>query len=142
MPYGPYGRSAAVNTEPRDIISALEKSEGFSSFLQALDRAELTERLRGEGPYTVLAPSNAAFDALPDGLLEELLEDAKRLKAVLEYHIAEGRLTAADLLVAGEVGTISGHEREIDDLHVRRPDVKAGNGVIHEVDEIVAPPLF
>lgn len=140
--YWPHDRAAVIETGPPDIIATLEESGEFSSFLQTLDRARLTALLRGKGPFTVLAPSDDAFDALPDGVLETLIEDGERLKAVLEFCIVEGSLTAADLLVAGEVETISGHEREIDDLHVRHPDVHAGNGVIHVVDEIVAPPLF
>lgn len=141
-PYRTYGRAPAIESGPPDIIATLEESEEFSTLLQTLDRAQLTELLRGEGPYTILAPSNAAFDALPDGLLEKLLDDVDQLKTVLEYHIAKGRLTAADLLVAGELGTLEGHTVEIDDLSVQRADLKAGNGIIHVVDKLMAPPLF
>jgi uncharacterized surface protein with fasciclin (FAS1) repeats len=120
----------------------MSASTELSTLIRALEVAELDERLRGDGPFTVLAPTNAAFDALPDGVLEQLLADGGRLRRVLEHHIVEGRLMAADLLVAGEVQPLTGHEIEIDDLSVQRADVKARNGVVHLVDELLVPRMF
>lgn len=117
----------------------------------AVEAAGLAGTLAGEGPFTVFAPSEEAFAALPDGTLETLLDPANRdtLVNILTYHVAQGRASAADALAAGSVQTIEGGElsvalREgrlrIGDATVLTNDLSASNGVVHVIDTVLLPP--
>jgi uncharacterized surface protein with fasciclin (FAS1) repeats len=95
--------------------------------------------LRGDGPFTVFAPSDAAFDNLPDGTLEALLADREKLVAVLSFHVVPERLTAADLLQQREFTTVQGQRLSLDKLSVASADIKASNGMIHVINEVLIP---
>ncbi|MGI9644169.1 MAG: fasciclin domain-containing protein [Ilumatobacteraceae bacterium] len=121
----------------------------FTTLVAAVEAAGLVETLQGEGPFTVFAPTNEAFAALPDGLLEALLlpENQEALQQILTYHVVSGKVLSTDL-ASGEVATVQGEEVTIvvDDgvtvegANVVIADIEAGNGVVHVIDAVIVPP--
>ena len=106
------------------------------------------ETLSSPGSFTVFAPTNAAFDALPDGTLDALLEDIPTLTGILTYHVVGEKLTAADVVVSTEVSTLEGTAAEVmvtDDgvtiagATIIATDIPAANGVIHVIDAVMIP---
>lgn len=129
-----------------EIVSGVEE---FSTLEAALEAAELTEALAGEGPFTVFAPPNAAFEALPEGVLDALLlpENQDLLADVLTYHVVAGEVLSSDLS-PGMVETLSGEDVSvtvgdgtamIGDANIVSVDVPATNGVIHVIDAVLVP---
>jgi transforming growth factor-beta-induced protein len=134
----------------QSIVDIALSDENFSTLVTALQAAGLVEALQGEGPFTVFAPTNEAFEALPEGALDALIADPEALTDVLLYHVAEGEAMAADVLeldgqkVETLLGqyldiTIDGDAVLVDNAQVIVPDVKASNGVIHVVDTVLLP---
>jgi transforming growth factor-beta-induced protein len=132
------------------IVDIALADENFSTLVTALEAAGLVEALQGDGPFTVFAPTNAAFEALPEGALEGLLADQEALSDVLLYHVAEGKAMAADVieLDGKKVETLLGQYLDIaidgetvlvDESQVIAADVKASNGVIHVIDSVLIP---
>lgn len=132
------------------IVDVAAASDTFRTLVSALNEAELTEVLQGEGPYTVFAPTDEAFAALPQGTVEELLkpENRETLVKILSYHIVPGSLTS-DQLTTGDVATVEGspvtvtvenNTVTVDDATVIQPDIPASNGVIHAIDRVILPP--
>ena len=132
------------------IVDIALADENFSTLVTALTEAELVEALQGEGPFTVFAPTNDAFAALPEGALDELLADKDALTDVLLYHVAEGTAMAADVLELDgqKVETLLGQYLDImidgenvmvDEAMVTVTDIKASNGVIHVIDAVLLP---
>lgn len=128
------------------IVSVAEQAGSFETLLTALQAAGLAETLKGEGPFTVFAPTDDAFAALPDGALDGLLADPQALTRVLTYHVVPGRITAAEIadvpLTTLEGGTLAievGDGVRVDEATVVSADVKAGNGVIHVIDTVLMP---
>jgi uncharacterized surface protein with fasciclin (FAS1) repeats len=130
-----------------DIVAAAASKSELSTLVTAIKAAELVTALQGQGPFTVFAPTNAAFKKLPEGQLEELLKPANRekLAAILKGHVIKGRVKAADVK-AGEVKTLDGKEVEIavqngkvsyGNATVIATDIITANGVIHEIDTVV-----
>jgi len=116
----------------------------------ALTAAGLIETLKGEGPFTVFAPTDAAFAKLPAGTVEDLLkpENKEKLKAVLLYHVVAGKVSASDVMKIKTAKTVGGEEVaikvvdgkvKINDATVTSADVKTSNGVIHIVDTVLLP---
>ena len=126
-------------SEP-DIIETAAV-EDFDILIKAVVAADLYDTLRGDGPFTVFAPTDEAFSKLPDGMLDELLADKDMLAAVLSYHVLQGRLTAADLLKQREFKTVQGQTLTIDDLEVVSADIDTANGIIHVIDSVLMPNL-
>ena len=93
------------------IVEIASNDERFSTLVTALGAADLVDTLNGEGPFTVFAPTNDAFAALPEGALEGLLADTAALTEVLLYHVASGRLMASDVVTLSEAETVSGKDR-------------------------------
>jgi uncharacterized surface protein with fasciclin (FAS1) repeats len=131
-----------------DIVDTAVAAGGFETLVAAVEAAGLVDTLKGEGPFTVFAPTDAAFAALPEGTVENLLlpENRDQLVAVLTYHVVPGRVTSAD--IAGQelsVATVNGAEVMIDatdgvtvgGASVTTPDIAATNGVIHVVDAVI-----
>jgi uncharacterized surface protein with fasciclin (FAS1) repeats len=129
-----------------EIVSGVEE---FSTLEAALEAAELTEALMGDGPFTVFAPGDEAFDALPDGILDVLLmpENQDLLVDILTYHVVPGAVTSGDL-ETGLVETLEGTELPVvieedmvtvGDIPVIAVDIPATNGVIHIIDGVLAP---
>ena len=135
-----------------DIVDTAVSAGSFNTLVAAVKAADLVETLKGEGPYTVFAPTDAAFAKLPKGTLESLLkpENKSKLKAVLTYHVIPGKVSSND--IAGkrlDVATVQGAKAKvdatngvmIDDARVVKADVMATNGVIHVIDKVILPPM-
>jgi uncharacterized surface protein with fasciclin (FAS1) repeats len=130
------------------IVEIAASNESFTTLTAALEAAGLLETLSGEGPFTVFAPTNEAFAALPEGTLEALLEpeNQQALIDLLTYHVVAGEVMSTDL-VAGEVATVQGSPITIDlsngvmvdDANVVMADIPASNGVIHAIDKVIMP---
>jgi len=129
-----------------EIVSSVDE---FSTLEAALEAAELTEALMGDGPFTVFAPPNEAFDALPDGILDVLLlpENQDILTDILTYHVVPGAVNSGDL-VTGPVETLEGTDLPVvvgddmvtvGDIPVVATDIPATNGVVHVIDGVLAP---
>ncbi|MBE9079699.1 fasciclin domain-containing protein [Romeria aff. gracilis LEGE 07310] len=142
---------AAPETADLTISELVSSSQSFEILTAALDAAEMTDVLAEEGPYTVFIPTDEAFEALPEGALESLLEPENRelLTQVLSYHVVPGAVTSTDLSDGDEVTTVEGADVTIgvseagvtvNDASVILADVEASNGIIHVVDEVIIPP--
>ena len=136
-------------SDATDIVAVASSTEGFSTLVAALTAAGLVETLQGEGPFTVFAPNDAAFAALPEGLLEKLLlpENIAVLTSILTYHVVSGNVMSTDV-VAGDAPTVEGSTLAlttdmgvmVNDATVIQADVEASNGVIHVIDKVLVPP--
>ena len=134
---------------PGDVVAVAAATEGFSTLVAAIEAAGLVETLQGDGPFTVFAPTDDAFAALPEGLLEKLLlpENVEVLKAILTYHVVAGQVLSADV-TAGDVATVEGSTIAlatdggvtVNGANVVTVDVMASNGVIHVIDQVIVPP--
>jgi uncharacterized surface protein with fasciclin (FAS1) repeats len=134
------------------IVDVAAGNDDFSTLVAAVQAADLVDALSSEGPLTVFAPTNEAFAALPDGVLETLLmpENQDLLIDLLSYHVVPGEVTADDLRTPGSLDTLNGpvdvdSNREgvfINDASVVIPDVEASNGVIHAIDTVLVPEGF
>ncbi|MEY4401856.1 MAG: hypothetical protein RL072_1721 [Actinomycetota bacterium] len=132
-----------------DIVAVASGNPDFSTLVAAIQAAGLVETLQGAGPFTVFAPTNAAFDALPEGLLEKLLlpENVAVLTAILTYHVVPGQVMSTDV-TAGDVATVEGSTIaittdggvKVNGANVVAVDVAASNGVIHVIDQVIVPP--
>lgn len=128
-----------------DIVQQALSNEEFSTLVTALEAASLVETLRGDGPFTVFAPDNAAFDALPAAALSALLDDTDALTEVLLYHVIADDVYSAELTDGAQVATVQGQSITvdltdgvmIDDANVTRADIPARNGVIHLIDGVL-----
>ena len=131
------------------IVDIAIATDGFDTLVAAVVAADLVETLSGEGPFTVFAPTDEAFAALPDGLLEKLLleENRELLVKILTYHVVPGAVLAADV-TDGDVATVEGQDVTLDTAAgvtvngatVVLADVLASNGVIHVIDAVILPP--
>jgi uncharacterized surface protein with fasciclin (FAS1) repeats len=131
----------------KTIIDTATDAGKFTTLLNALKAASLTETLRGAGPYTVFAPTDEAFKHLAPGALNALLKDTRKLKAVLTYHIVFGTVAAKDVK-AGDIKTLEGTpliaaldgaKVTVNDAKVVQADIAASNGVIHAIDMVIMP---
>ena len=132
-----------------DIVAIASETEGFSTLVAALSAAGLVETLQGEGPFTVFAPTDDAFAALPEGLLEKLLlpENVGVLTSILTYHVVSGKVMSTDIM-AGDVPSVEGsaitlttdYGVQVNDALVISADIEASNGVIHVIDQVIVPP--
>ncbi|MEM1446195.1 MAG: fasciclin domain-containing protein [Planctomycetota bacterium] len=138
---------------PGDLIDVGTAAGNFTTLGAALEAAGLIDALRGDGPFTVLAPTDAAFAALPDGVVETLLrpENKDLLTSVLTYHVVPGKVLAAQAAAAGQAETLNGAavgfaidngRLEVNEVNVVATDVAASNGVIHAIDAVLLPPGF
>jgi uncharacterized surface protein with fasciclin (FAS1) repeats len=131
------------------IVDVASTTEGFGTLVTALGRADLVETLNSEGPFTVFAPTDAAFDALPPGLLDALLlpENKDTLVKILTYHVVPGDLMSS-FIVDGELATVEGQNVTLSTMdgvtvngaQIIQADVVASNGVIHAIDAVLLPP--
>lgn len=132
-----------------DIVDIATGNESFSTLVAALKVADLVETLKGDGPFTVFAPTNAAFAALPEGTVEDLLkpENKDTLTAILTYHVVPGKVMSGDLsdgmmaetVQGGKVTIGTGGGVTVDGVNVVQADVEASNGVIHVIDGVIMP---
>lgn len=131
------------------IVDVATANGSFTTLVSALQAADLAETLSGPGPYTVFAPTDAAFEALPEGVLDKLLlpENKEVLKQILTYHVVDGEMKAADIKT-GMAPTLEGTDVDVvadggtvtvNGATVEQPDVTASNGVIHVIDTVLIP---
>src|SRR6056297_443361 len=134
----------------KDIVDIAAGNDSFSTLVAAVKAADLVDTLKGEGPFTVFAPVNAAFDALPDGTVEDLLkpENKEQLAAVLTYHVVPGKVMSSDLSDGMMAESVQGSEITVgvgdggvtvDGANVVQADIEASNGVIHVFDGVILP---
>jgi len=133
-----------------DIIDVAVGAGQFNTLAAALTAADLVDTLKGEGPFTVFAPTDEAFAKLPAGTVDSLLkpENKDQLIAVLTYHVVPGKVMAADVVKLSSATTVNGADITIevadgsvrvDDATVIKTDIKASNGVIHVIDSVILP---
>jgi uncharacterized surface protein with fasciclin (FAS1) repeats len=133
-----------------DIVDTAVEAKGFSTLVAAVKAAGLVETLKGEGPFTVFAPTDAAFEKLPEGTLESLLkpENKKKLVGILTYHVVPGKVLAADVVKLKKAETAQGSKVrikvkdgkvKIDNANVVKTDIECTNGVIHVIDAVILP---
>jgi uncharacterized surface protein with fasciclin (FAS1) repeats len=142
------GDDTEMSTEVGNIVAVAQGNEDFSTLVAAITAAGLGDALSGAGPFTVFAPTNAAFEALPAGLLEKLLlpENKDVLTKILTYHVVSAKVMAADV-TAGDVTTLEGSAFavtteggvKVNTSNVTATDVPASNGVIHVIDAVLVP---
>ena len=136
-----------------DVVDTAVKAGNFKTLVAAINAAELAEPLKGQGPWTVFAPTDEAFKALPAGTVEELLkpENKEKLQAILKYHVVPGKVMAADVatmdaetLLEGKTAKVVVDEESGTVTYagatVTQTDIDATNGVIHVIDAVVMPP--
>jgi len=140
----------AMMRPTQTLVQNASGADNLTTLVAAVQAAGLAETLSGPGPFTVFAPPNAAFEALPDGTVESLLmpENREQLTGILTYHVVPGRLSASDLrdgqmltTVNGETlrVTVRGDMVMVGDAHVTQADVYASNGVAHVIDKVLMP---
>jgi len=131
----------------KDIVDTAVAAGSFQTLAAALQAAGLVETLKGQGPFTVFAPTDAAFAAIPKADLDALLADKAKLTRVLTYHVVPGKVMAADVAKLSEAKTVEGQMLQIDSssgvkvdgASVVKADVLASNGVIHVIDKVILP---
>ena len=131
----------------KDIVDTAVEAGTFTTLVAAVEAAGLVETLKGEGPFTVFAPTDEAFAALPEGTVEGLLEDTEALTAILTYHVVPGKVMSGDLSDGMMATTVNGADVTIGvgdsvtvgDATVVTPDIEASNGVIHVIDTVLIP---
>lgn len=133
-----------------DIIETAINAGSFNTLVKAVEAAGLVDLLQGEGPFTVFAPVDTAFDRMPPGALDKLLQDPTKLKKILAYHVVPGDVRSDNLIEIDEAPTVEGSVLVIDSSNgfkvnqaiVLQPDILADNGVIHAIDSIVMPAIM
>jgi len=131
----------------RTIVDVAEQAGSFGTLLTAVEAAGLTATLQGDGPFTVFAPTDAAFAALAEGTLESLLADKQALTDVLTYHVVAGKVTASEVAAMSPLESLQGSTLSvstdggvsIENASVVQADVMADNGVIHVIDTVLVP---
>ncbi|SEP55433.1 Uncaracterized surface protein containing fasciclin (FAS1) repeats [Loktanella sp. DSM 29012] len=143
------GAFAAAHAAEKDIVDTAVEAGNFTTLVAAVEAAGLVETLKGEGPFTVFAPTDEAFAALPEGTVEGLLADPEALAAVLTYHVVPGSVMSTDLSDGMNATTVNGADVTItvgdsvmvNDATVTTADIAATNGVIHVIDTVILPPM-
>ena len=142
---------ASVQAAEKDIVDTAVEAGQFQTLAAALKAAGLVDTLKGSGPFTVFAPTDAAFAKLPAGTVENLLkpENKDQLTAILTYHVVPGEVAAADVAKLDEAETVNGETVDvtamggkvmINQANVTATDIAASNGVIHVIDSVILPP--
>ena len=141
--------TASFASTGKDIVDTATEAGSFSTLLAAATAAGLVDTLKGEGPFTVFAPTDEAFAALPEGTVEDLLkpENKDQLVAILTYHVVPGKVMSTDLKDDMEAATVQGDTVmidlddgvKVDSASVTAADIEASNGVIHVIDSVIMP---
>lgn len=137
---------AALSAQAKDIVDTAVAAGNFKTLAAALTAAGLVDTLKGKGPFTVFAPTDAAFAKIPKADLDALLADKAKLTSVLTYHVVAGKVMASDVK-AGKVKTVQGSDLSVataagvmvDNAKVTATDIVADNGVIHVIDSVLLP---
>ncbi|MEO0443107.1 MAG: fasciclin domain-containing protein [Pseudomonadota bacterium] len=140
--------TVVAGSAKKDIVDVAVGNENFSTLVKAVSAAELVDTLKGEGPFTVFAPTNDAFGKVPGDQLTALLGDKSALTKVLTYHVVPGKVMASDVVKLNKATTVQGQEIDIkvengkvfvNGAEVIATDVIASNGVIHAIDSVILP---
>lgn len=140
--------AGAYEGKKKDIVDTAVSAGDFSTLVTAVKAADLVEVLKGDGPFTVFAPNDAAFEKVPGETLQGLLSDKDALTNVLTYHVVPGKVMAADVVGLSEATTVQGQKATIevadgkvfvDGAQVIATDIAASNGVIHVIDSVILP---
>ena len=137
-------------TRPMTIVETAASAGSFKTFLTAVEAAGLVETLSGDGPFTVFAPTDEAFAALPEGTVGTLLKDQQTLASILTYHVVSGSLTAERVVSQKQLETVNGQSFRIsvgeegvmiDNARVVSTDIICSNGVVHVIDAVILPEM-
>ncbi|WP_342077706.1 fasciclin domain-containing protein [Yoonia sp. SS1-5] len=143
-----FATASFAGESKKDIVDTAVEAGTFTTLLAAAEAAGLVDTLKSDGPFTVFAPTDEAFAALPDGTVEGLLEDTDALAAILTYHVVPGKVMSGDLSDGMTATTVNGADITIgtedgvtvNEVTVAAADVEASNGVIHVIDGVILPP--
>lgn len=141
---------AYAGSMQKDIVDTAVEAGSFTTLVAAVQAAGLVDTLKGEGPFTVFAPTDDAFAALPEGTVESLLlpENLEQLTAILTYHVVPGKVMSTDLSDGMEAATVQGGNVmimteggvKVNSANVTTADIETSNGVIHVIDAVILPP--
>jgi uncharacterized surface protein with fasciclin (FAS1) repeats len=135
----------------KNIVETAIDAENFTTLVKAVQAADLVDTLSGPGPFTVFAPTDAAFAKLPAGTLDSVLQNKERLTSILTYHVVSGKYMASDVKKLKSVETVQGGSVKVevhhlfhrgvkvDEAQVIHPDIECTNGVIHVIDSVLMP---
>lgn len=148
MGHGAKHSSMTYDNAKPDIVDTAISAGSFDTLVTAIKAAGLVETLKGKGPFTVFAPTDAAFAKLPKEQLNALLSDKKALTKVLTYHVVAGQVMAEDVVKLSSAGTVEGQSVKItvgesvmvNNANVTKIDIMTSNGVIHVIDSVILPP--
>jgi len=141
---------ATVQKQPETIVDLAADAGNFTTLLKAAEAADLVSTLSGEGPFTIFAPSDDAFEQLPKGTVRSLLKakNQSKLQSILKNHVAEGRMMAADVAGRSSIDMLGGRSLpiqkdgnvvQIGDASIRQTNLEAQNGVVHVIDRVLVP---
>ena len=142
------GAQATGSAPSKDIVDTAVEAGSFKTLAAALQAADLVSTLKSEGPFTVFAPTDAAFAKIPKADLDALLSDKRALTEVLTYHVVSGKVMAADVVKLTQAKTVEGSPVKIkvvdgkvmiNNANVSATDIAASNGVIHVIDTVIMP---
>jgi uncharacterized surface protein with fasciclin (FAS1) repeats len=140
--------SDARSAKQSDVVDTAVSAGRFKTLASLLNDTGLASTLKGKGPFTVFAPTDAAFAKVPKSTLAALAKDPEQLRAILLYHVAPGRLTAASVVKRSSIKTVNGQSLTVrvrakrvfvGDARVTKPNVRTSNGVIHLIDRVLIP---
>ncbi|MCJ1902917.1 MULTISPECIES: fasciclin domain-containing protein [Paracoccus] len=142
--------AAMAQDATSDIVDTAVAAGDFTTLVAAVQAAGLVDTLKGEGPFTVFAPTDAAFAALPEGTVDTLLmpENRDQLVSILTYHVVPGAVMSSDLTEGMTAATVQGGDvtftldggAKVNDANITTADIAASNGVIHVIDTVIMPP--
>jgi uncharacterized surface protein with fasciclin (FAS1) repeats len=140
---------AFADGHAKDIVDTAVEAGTFNTLVAAVQAAGLVDTLKGDGPFTVFAPTDEAFAALPEGTVEALLADPEALAAILTYHVIAGQVMSTDLSEGLTATTVNGADVTItleggpavNGANIVAADIVATNGVIHVIDAVILPPM-
>ncbi|MFN4193863.1 MAG: fasciclin domain-containing protein [Tabrizicola sp.] len=145
-----FAMPALAEDMKKDIVDTAVAAGSFNTLAAALTAAGLVDTLKGEGPFTVFAPTDAAFAALPEGTVENLLKPENKpiLTAILTYHVVPGKVMSTDLKEGMTAATVNGKDititleggAKVNGAVISAADIEASNGVIHVIDSVILPP--
>jgi uncharacterized surface protein with fasciclin (FAS1) repeats len=142
------GNAVPAGAQKKDIVETAVAAGQFDTLASLLKQAGLVNTLKGNGPYTVFAPTDKAFSKVPNATLDELAKDKAKLRSVLLYHVAKGKLTAKKVVTRKSIETLNGQrvrvrvrgdEVRVGGARVITPDVRASNGVVHVINKVLIP---
>lgn len=150
MTLGACASSGPTSGTPANVVAAAAQQPELSTFTKLVQQAGLTATLEGAGPFTVFAPTDAAFKAVPAATLDKLAKDPVALKYTLTHHVLPGAVKSSDITGASSVTTVAGTKVTVskagdfvtvEDGLVTQADIMTGNGVLHVIDSVLTPPV-